>query len=383
MYSGKYLVKNKLLKFYLYMVYYLSFPIRPFVKKDIGNTNGIKRVLVANGAHLGDITILISSVNVLKASNPELKVDLVTGSWNKPVIEYYDIFDEVYYVDHWRLNRSKKSIILKLLQYYKTFIKSYFLVRKRKYTLTIDTYHFYPNSSLFLFVCGIKNSLGYSSGGFDNFYSETIKWVPKSQSIAAYHIELFKKFFDLRNDIPFYIHPSLTTKNIKWLEDKKYAIVHPGAGDKYKLLDIKKWRELIFIMQEQYDLVLLTGAGDADYEICKNLEINNSVINLCNKLNLYDLANILEKAQLLVCLDSFVSHFAAQFKIYTICITDGRNNLQWWKPINENCIQITQAVKCSPCYLSRGCNDMNCIADIKIECLNDMLLNKNKFITKA
>lgn len=338
MYSGRYLVKNKLLKFYLYIVYYLSFPIRPFVKKDIGNTSSIKRVLVANGAHLGDITILISSVNVLKASNPELKVDLVTGSWNKPVIEYYDIFDEVYYVDHWKLNRSRKSIILKLLQYYKTFIKSYFLVRKRKYALTIDTYHFYPNSSLFLFVCGIKNRLGYSSGGFDNFYSQALKWKAGKEHIAYYHLDLFDRVLKIGSKKLFFKQKSF--QRYVQYDFGQYVIFAPCSGEKARMWDENKWVRLSLLLLKRYDNIILVGSGDEEMRFCDRIAANEYTINLCNKTSLNELAYLISKSNAVICLESFISHFSAQFDIPIFRIEGQNKNLNLWKPICDRCIQI-------------------------------------------
>lgn len=338
MYSGRYLVKNKLLKFYLYAVYYLSYPISLFVKKDIGNTNGIKRVLVANGAHLGDITILISSINVLKASNPDLKVDLVTGSWNKPVINYYDVFDKVYFLDHWRLNRSKKSIVLKLLQYYKTFIKSCFLVRKIKYALAIDTYHFYPNSSLFLFFCGIKNRLGYSSGGFDNFYSQVLKWEAGKGHIAHYHLALFECILKICHKKPFFIKKY--SSRLARYRLGRYIVVAPSAGDLSKMWNIDRWIKLSLLLLQRYDNVVLIGSGDDDAKICNSIACNEHFINLCNKTSLGELVNIINSSRAIVCLDSFISHFSAQFGISIFRIEGQNKNLNLWKPICDTCIQI-------------------------------------------
>lgn len=340
MYSGRYLVKNKLLKFYLYVIYYLSSPIGFFVKKDIGNTKDVKRILVANGAHLGDITILISSVNALKASSPDLKVDLITGSWNKPVINYYDVFDEVYFLDHWKLNRSKKSIVFKLLQYYKTFIKSCFLVRKKKYTLAIDTYHFYPNSSLFLFFCRIKNRLGYSSGGFDNFYNQALEWKMSEKHIVYYHIELFEYIFNIKLSKPFFNSIKIYGPR-KYFFDDKYIILCPGAGENTKMWGIQNWKILATLLLYRYNKILLVGAGDRESDICSSIADNDEhIINLCNKTSLMELGYLIYNSSAVICLDSFVSHFAAQFDTWIFRIEGQNYNIKTWSPISNKCVQI-------------------------------------------
>ena len=59
-------------------------------------------------------------------------------------------------------------------------------------------------------------------------------------------------------------------------------------------------------------------------------------INLTDKVNIYDLINLLKNSKFIICVDTFVLHLATALNIKIICLCSDINNSQKWCPKNEN-----------------------------------------------
>src|SRR5262245_48623453 len=77
-------------------------------------------VLVANLAHLGDLIVALPLLARLRASPRVAKLGLLVGSWGRPVVDLGDLADEVFCVDHWRLNRAQDDTKTKLVRHART-----------------------------------------------------------------------------------------------------------------------------------------------------------------------------------------------------------------------------------------------------------------------
>ena len=91
---------------------------------------------------------------------------------------------------------------------------------------------------------------------------------------------------------------------------KKFVILHPGSGGKLKLWDNKKFAEVGNFLSKKYSIIL-TGSDNEKWmtnEIMKNMQ--NKPINLSGKLSLMQLAELIRRAELIICPDSGPMHMA-------------------------------------------------------------------------
>lgn len=377
MFEKKYFVRNKILYFILIFVNWVTLPINFFKKKPTDQYH-TDNILVANNGHYGDIILLTSAVNVLKKQYPDLKIGLITGSWNQKLLEIINIFDDVYFVDHWKVNRSSTPFWNKLWRYWKSFWNTYNQLSKAHYSVAIDTYHFFPNHALLLFLSRLSVRIGYRSGGFENFYTNFIIWKPKNQNIADYHVEIFKTYFKNLPQISPFLKPFQdSVLPADKIVNGNYIILHPGAGDHIKFWNIDSWQVLIKILSPRYDNIVITGIGTEEVQIAKKLMVSDKVLNYTNFLSLDEFSALLKDAQAIICLDSFAAHFAAQYNLKTFILSTAINNPYWWKPIHTNCFLISHSIDCAPCNFSHGCSSMSCIRDIHASEVNNLLISQN------
>jgi heptosyltransferase-2 len=384
MYNKRFFCKNKLLYLYLFSVDIFSsiFFVRKKqidIKRLRSRTSEYK-LLIANNGHLGDIVLLISAVQELKREYPNISVSLVTGSWNKVLLSECDMFDNVIYFSHWKLNRSCVNFFHKIYITFFSFMTAIRKIIKLKFDIAIDTYHFYPNSALLIFLSGIKYSLGWTSGGYSNLYVKSKVFKLENRNVANYHIdilsELYPKLSYVYNLNPFITKDltQLDTDVIKKLVPDDYCVIHPGSGDHKKQWSIDKWKKIIHLLAPKYRKLYITGAGVEEDSIAQELCVESNVVILVNKLSLKGFSHVLSHASLLVSLDSFAAHLASQYNVKNVIISTLIHPEILWKPLNDNAYIVrSENLPCSICHF--GCSSMNCIRMIKSDDVYNIIVH--------
>ena len=80
-------------------------------EKIDGTANGGHKILVSNVAHLGDVLYSLRVVALLKEKYPSADIDFLCGSWSLPLVKSCSDINNVYVVDHWKLNRKNMCIV--------------------------------------------------------------------------------------------------------------------------------------------------------------------------------------------------------------------------------------------------------------------------------
>ena len=79
-----------------------------------------KRILLVNGAHIGDVVIATSLLPVLKRAFPNAEIGFLTGTWSHAVVHDHPDVSHTHCVDHWRMNRQIPGFLAKRVHYWKT-----------------------------------------------------------------------------------------------------------------------------------------------------------------------------------------------------------------------------------------------------------------------
>jgi ADP-heptose:LPS heptosyltransferase len=168
-----------------------------------------------------------------------------------------------------------------------------------------------------------QNKKGISYTLFDSQYTQLISYNESSCEIKAV------EYFTQKVINPKYkyglnpIKPTLTS--IKGIPNH-YAVIAFSSAIKERSWEIEKFSDVIDSIPLQYG-VILTGAGTLDYvnasQIIKNVQNKDRIINLVNKLSIYELINIIGGADFLVGNDSAPVHIAAATHVRSICVCPG------------------------------------------------------------
>ncbi len=347
---GKYLVQNFWLYFFLKLA---DCFFHLFKRNKYLPPISPKKILISHLGHLGDLVIATSVLPLLKRAFPHAKLGFLASSWSKAVIENHPFIDKLHLLDHWKLNRSKSSLGKKVYQYFKSFFSSYQEIRKEGYDAAIDLYFYYPNSILLLSLARIPRRIGYTSSGFGSLLTDAIDWTFQEQYVSEYYKPLLKKIGVeerfIQNMKPFLRVPSeekqeaLLQKLSKTAQEKGYWILHMGASADKKEWPLEKWKGLAKKISGEGFFIVFTGHGEEEKKrIDQVKEGLANVQSLCNELSWDELVLLIQKATILISVDTVVTHIAFAFGVPTLILFSGGHFLSHYVPPHVKTIFSTE-----------------------------------------
>jgi predicted lipopolysaccharide heptosyltransferase III len=146
--------------------------------------------------------------------------------------------------------------------------------------------------------------------------------------------------------------------------NEPYVIFHPGSARAEKFWESERWADVIEHVRSgsQISVVLTGGASRAEQKHLREVKgrLRQSVVDLSGKTDLLTLAALLERARLLVTVDSAPMHLAAATQIPQV-ILFGPTNPFHWRPLEspalilqgESATPITEFSSEHPCLPMR------------------------------
>lgn len=324
-----------------------------------------EKILVCNGAHMGDVILTTSVLPVLKALFPEAKIGMLVGSWSLPVVEHHPLVDVCYTLDHWKLNRSGQPFLSKIYHYLKMRAHVLKQLRADGYSIAIDCYPYFPNMAPLLWSAKIPLRIGFSSAKLSAFLTHPFKWDPLENR------PLVQAFFSLLAPFQAAKHHHLLKPNLREPAPTTsypacFLVIHMGAGDNQKKWPIEKWKKLATQLASVGETLFFTGKGEEENGMIEEVTQGLShTHNLCDQLNWNAFAALIQRASLLVTVDTSAGHVAAAVGTPAVVLFTGIAPTQVWRPFAPNISVLTHPVPCSPCLV--GCSKMSCIRSISVD----------------
>ena len=298
--------------------------------------NDIDRVLICNGAHLGDIVLTTTCCAWIKQQYPNCKIGCLVGSWSACVVENHPLVDDVHILDHWKLDRSSRSFINRFFRYLIMIRGVRNQINALNYDCAIDCYGFYPNSSLFLYLTNIQMRCGYTSGGAGALFSHSMHWKPNGHDhVLDYMKALFAKFL-LHEDCSYDFENQLIS-NPERLIDGEYVVIHPASENSNILWDIQSWVDLIRHINNKGYLVIITGRGMMDQTISQELETYDlNIKSYVNQFNWNEFVSIVYHSVCTISVETVCGHIAALYQVPVIALYGGFSNVDLWAPTGND-----------------------------------------------
>ena len=340
------------------------------------------KILLTNGAHLGDVVLSTLILQRLKSTYPLSTIGIVVGSWSTMVVNKHPLIDYVYVVDHWQLNRSSKAIWSKFLQYKRTYETALAKIKAEKYDVAIDLYFYFPNSIMLLYQSGIPRRIAFNSAGLGPLLTDSIDWQPGLGSIVNYFHLLVDQLGDSSTrcsvDSAYEAVPALYSAPLSFeLPSGKKIALHIGTGGKFKEWPVLKWKELAHKLETDGYQLIFTGAGDEER---RKIEFATSglkkAINLCGALSWGEFLSTIRNCDFLVGVDSVACHVAAALGVPSLTLANGVQDPNLWKPCSTVNTVIRHPVGCFPCYRPKGCHEMACIQLIEVDDVRELIHKK-------
>jgi len=314
---------------------------------------------------IGDIVMTTPAITALHEALPSV---LITYTIEMP---YRELIEGNPHVD--------RTIILPRPLGWKNFLRVVRKIRKERFDAAID-FHGGPTASLVTLFSGARLKIGYRLKYRRFVYDIAIPRGSQAGRIHSVenHINLIRALgLRIPSSPPLLLPESSEQEKKKIrdflsgndLEESRIAVVHVGAGNKFREWGVSRWVKFLSILLKNHDIKIVligtSGEGGTASQILD--EQPSSVFSLVGKLTLKELKELIAKSCLYVGPDSGPMHIAASTSTPIVSLF-GPNLSAYNAPWQARSFIIEKELNCRPCD-QRTCvsGDFRCMQMITPE----------------
>lgn len=319
------------------------------------------KIALINFGGIGDEILFLPTIKSLKKMYPQSIISLILEPRSKCIEQLTNLIDKTIECDIKSSNR--------FIEVFKLLITLW----RGKYDMIVSSGSS-PLISIILFLSGIKKRYGYDTGRLSRFLLTKAIKLNKQQYAAEMYHDLISPLGDEKAQLPkiiiknsFQTNPMQDKLNIP--TGKKIILIHPGSSklsrQKNIIKSYAKWDEVIQKLKENYTVLLVGGPDDKD--VIEKIN-TDGIINLYGVTkDIKDLAKLIKKADLTLCIDSAPMHMAVALDKTLIAIfgpTDEKKLLPNDEGFGEKFIALTTHSSCRPCLWDKraeSCDNPTCL----------------------
>ncbi|NTS75720.1 glycosyltransferase family 9 protein [Catenovulum sp. SM1970] len=272
-----------------------------------------------------------------------------------------------------KLWREKRYV-----EWFKTvrdFIK---MLRAHGFDLALDTQGLLK-SGIWAFLSGADKKVGLGSKeGTAMLMNQVVERIPDAARISSEYLamaqsqnfdtECFNMHLPVSEQTSSTVDRLLESKGIN--QEKGYIVVCPFTTRPQKHWIESYWQEFFKLAQQsQLSLVILGGPGDKPNaeRIVKDAKANGiEVTDLCGETKLLEAVNVIDKARLLVGVDTGLTHVGIAQHTPTIAIFGSTR--PYTHTTRDNAQVMYTEIECAPCRRRPTCDgDFTCLKKLTAE----------------
>ena len=345
-----------------------------------------KNLLIVRTDRIGDVVLSLPLARIVKKYYPDCKVTLLLKEYTTSLAEQNTYVDSIIVLKE----KGGKILIRKNIDE----------ISKFRFDSTVIVYPTFV-TSLIIFLSRIKYRIGTGYRWYSFLFNHKIyehrKFAEKHE--LEFNVNLLKAFGIDENvnedNIQFDLKPTIKNKNSidKLFEeegissDKPIIIIHPGSGGSAVDWPIDKFQKLVRIILSKTEATIIITGSRHEEEICKKLEINNSVRNFAGKFDLANLIALIDKADIFISNSTGPIHIAAALGKYTIGFYPRILSCspKRWGPYTKRKYIFTPQIGCTKCD-RKQCEQLDCMSSItpeevfnQLEKAYQLILNNGDF----
>jgi predicted lipopolysaccharide heptosyltransferase III len=326
----------------------------------------IQKILVINLAFIGDVVLSTPVIRALRESYPQAMIDMLVVPLTKSIASGNSFVNEVLVYDK-RGQHKKLGPLFKLICE----------LRSRHYDLAVCT-NFAARGAMLAWIAGIPNRAGYDRQHANLFLTH----VASSERLEIRHeaenyLAVLKPLGITTADttLAFQVQEqdkvAFATKVPKVMLDQPIAVVCPIGSYPRKSWTTAAYAELICHLAKESQVVLIGGGKEAAdlskiSQTSADLAGRNVVCILAGKLNLGELAALLQCCKVLVSVDTGPMHIAQAVGTPVVALF-GPTDPVIWGPRGLNDQVFYEKLSCSPCWGKGECTINRCMTGIAVE----------------
>ncbi|MCX6559654.1 MAG: glycosyltransferase family 9 protein [Candidatus Aminicenantes bacterium] len=311
-----------------------------------------RHILLIRLRRIGDVVMTTPAVALLKSFLPESALTYLIEEPYRRLVEGLPAVDRVLAVP---AKQDRRAFFGLLRQ-----------VRRERFDAVLD-FHGGPRASWITAFSGAKLKVGYALRGKSFLYDRAVPRQPERgvRHSAQSHAELVRALGFEFNDaaLPAYQLPEATAEEKTrvgavmaefGLADKKYAVLHVGAGNAFRDWGSENHAVLAAALARRPDfkVALIGGPGDLtrQEEVITGAAAGGRVAGLAGRLNLIETRALVARAALFVGPDSGPMHIAASTPTPIVALF-GPTEIAHFAPwrTEGRAILIQKDMDCRPC----------------------------------
>ena len=357
----------------------MSKEIECFLKDRI-DFSTIRRVLIVKLRHHGDVLLTSPVFQVLKNHYPHLDIDALVYKDTEEMLSLHPSIDQLHTIDRrWKT----LGLSVQLTEELRLLNK----LKRRSYDLLIHlTEH--QRGLIIKQYCRIPKAVSASYPRRNNaLWHQTFKyrypmyyWGKRHR--VEQHLDALRRvgIQPTGNERQLVLEVGKEArKKINSIMDRggvaadKYVHIHPTSRWFFKTWDHERFARVIDRLAAEGKKVVLTSSPDKQELLMIDAilaKTKSEPINLCGKLNLKELAGVIESANVFLGVDSVPMHMAAALNTPVVALFGPSNPLEWGPWCAKKIILTSDLFPCRPCG-----ND-GCGGGKKSECLYELTVEQ-------
>lgn len=260
-----------------------------------------KKVLVIQTAFPGDAVLTLPLIQYLKKENYAGEIDVLCIPVTEEIFKASPSVSNVIVID--KKNKHKNIFAL---------LKSIKNLRTNEYDAVYSP-HRSMRSAIITLLLGAKETFGFDNSSLSYAYKNPVQYKIHDHEVKR---NLSLTGDDFEND-NWKIYPEIIFEDeiIKKTDDffkentleEKFITIAPASVWGTKQYPADQFKEVIELLSSEGNKILLIGSEN-DTELCRELEINNNVINSAGKFSIIESAALIKNSKLLIANDSLPAH---------------------------------------------------------------------------
>ncbi len=374
------------------------FSILNGIKKLFKKKSPIKdsrKILFIELSEMGSMVLAFSLFKKTKELFPDAELYFLTFQKNRYAIDILDVI-------------PKENVLVIddsfLFVFLKTAVRSLRHLRKKKITTVLDMEFFSRFTSIYTFLCGAKETVGYFRYRNEGLYrgrllthrvqynpqihtsfnllnliyalDESSKDLPTPKKPIDKKDLIIPRKAKISEDARIHILNKLKELNNNIIQGDKIILLNPNAGD---IIPLRRWPvdSYIRLARELLKLkgiyIVLTGI-EAERQVCESISrtLNHKrCLNFAGKTSFSELIDLYCISDALITNDSGPVHFSAMTDIKTF-VFFGPETPKLYGSLGKNCHVLYSNLSCSPCvsvfnHRQSPCTDNKCLKVISAQ----------------
>ncbi|MBF0516053.1 MAG: glycosyltransferase family 9 protein [Nitrospirae bacterium] len=306
-------------------------PINLFKRKKEIDPARVNSILVIRTAYIGDAIMTLPMLKPLRDRFPNAKISFLTSHGaasaleTNPYIDDIIAYDPVWFYPQERGNKQKHNGPQRKSK--KTYFEFISELKKRTFDLIIEARADIREILLLVKPLNATYKVSYGVGGGGFLLTHVVPYDKLSHKVE-YHLDIARYLGCQVDDVHWGIYLTKEEKaNIrKLLKDndiqRPFIALHPGVRIPLKKWQLKKYAALCDAIETDVGIRTVITASEKDTDYVKDMLklMRTKPVDLTGKLQLRQLAGVLNEALLFVCNDSAPMHIAASMGVPVVAL---------------------------------------------------------------